>query len=67
DVRIGTINTMLFIDAHFTDGALVNGLMSATEGKVKALQDLQIKDPLSNTIASGTSTDSVLLALTQKE
>ncbi|MFA9558475.1 adenosylcobinamide amidohydrolase [Evansella sp. AB-rgal1] len=66
DVKIGTINTMVFIDAHFTDGALVNGIMSATEGKVRALQDLQIKDPLSNTFASGTSTDSVVLAVTQQ-
>ena len=35
---------MLFIDAYFTDGALMNGYMSATEAKVKALQDLNIED-----------------------
>ncbi|MFD1851588.1 adenosylcobinamide amidohydrolase [Oceanobacillus bengalensis] len=64
--QIGTINTMLFIDAHFTDGALVNGYMSATEAKVKVLQDLQIKDPESDTIATGTSTDALLLGLTQQ-
>lgn len=63
---IGTINIMLFIDAHFTDGALVNGIMSATEAKVKALQDLNIKDIQSNTIATGTSTDAILLGLTQQ-
>jgi len=63
---IGTINTMLFIDAHFTDGALVNGLMSATEAKVKALHDLEIKDPNTNTIATGTSTDAIVLGLTQQ-
>lgn len=63
---IGTINTMLFIDAHFTEGALVNGYMSATEAKVKALQDLHIVDPHSNTIATGTSTDALLLGLTQQ-
>ncbi|WP_156289599.1 adenosylcobinamide amidohydrolase [Oceanobacillus salinisoli] len=65
-IQIGTINTMLFMDAHFTDGALVNGYMSATEAKVKALQDLQVKDPESNTIATGTSTDALLLGLTQQ-
>ena len=64
--KIGTINTMLFIDANFTDGALVNGYMSATEAKVKALHDLKIKDPLSSTYATGTSTDALLLALTQQ-
>ncbi|MGJ9457787.1 adenosylcobinamide amidohydrolase [Oceanobacillus sp. CF4.6] len=64
--QIGTINTMVFIDAHFTDGALVNGYMSATEAKVKALQDLDIRDSESTTIATGTSTDALLLALTQQ-
>lgn len=63
---VGTINTMLFIDSHFSDGALVNGFMSATEAKTKALLDMKIKDPLSNTIATGTSTDSLLLGLTQQ-
>ncbi|WP_332630527.1 adenosylcobinamide amidohydrolase [Halalkalibacter flavus] len=63
--KVGTINTMVFVDANFSDGALVNGYMSATEAKVKALQELQIKDPDSNTIATGTSTDALLLALTQ--
>lgn len=64
--QIGTINTMVFIDAHFTDGALINGYMSATEAKVKALQDLQIKDPATNSLATGTSTDALLLGLTQR-
>ena len=63
---IGTINTMLFIDSHFTDGALVNGLMSATEAKVKALQDFNIVDPHSNTTATGTSTDALVIGLTQQ-
>ena len=40
------INMMLFIDAYFTDGALMDGYMYATEAKVKALQDLNIVDPL---------------------
>lgn len=65
-VKIGTINTMLFIDANFTDGALINGYMSATEAKVKALHDLKVKDPHTNTFATGTSTDALLLALTQQ-
>lgn len=64
--KVGSINTMLFIDAHFTDGALVNGYMSATEAKVKALADLHIKDPHSKTIATSTSTDALLLGLTQQ-
>lgn len=64
--QIGTINTMLFIDAHFTDGELVDGYMSAIEAKVKALHDLTIRDSQSNTIATGTPTDTLVLALTQQ-
>ncbi|MEA3319458.1 MAG: adenosylcobinamide amidohydrolase [Bacillota bacterium] len=65
-VTIGTINIMLFIDAHLTDGGLVNGLMSATEAKVKALHDMKVQDPKSRTIATGTSTDAMVLAFTQQ-
>lgn len=54
-----TFNIMLFIDAHFTDGALVDGYMSAVEAKVKALLDPKIGNP-------HTSTDSLLLGLTQQ-
>ena len=57
----GTINMMLFIDAHFTDGALVDGYMSASEAKVKALQDLNIVDS-----PTGTSTDTLVIGLTQQ-
>ncbi|CAG9620234.1 adenosylcobinamide amidohydrolase [Sutcliffiella rhizosphaerae] len=64
-VTIGTINIMLFIHAHLTDGALVNGLLSAVEAKTKAMHDLQIMDPQTNTLATGTSTDAMVLAVTQ--
>lgn len=56
------INIMLFIDAHFTDGALVDGYMSAVEVKVKALHELR----LSKMIANGSSSDTLLLGLTQQ-
>jgi iron complex transport system ATP-binding protein len=65
-VTIGTINIMLFIDAHLTDGGLVNAMMSATEAKVKALHDLKVQDPKTGTIATGTSTDAMVLAVTQQ-
>ena len=60
--KISTINTMLFIDSNFADGALVSGLMAATEAKVRALQDLHIVDR----IDTGTSTDTLLIGLTQQ-
>ena len=64
--KVGTINIMVFIDGNLTDGALVNAIQSCTEAKAKALFDLNIKDPITNTIATGTSTDSLLIATTQK-
>ncbi|MBB6446927.1 adenosylcobinamide amidohydrolase [Bacillus benzoevorans] len=62
----GTINTMLFIDAHFTNGALMDGYMAATEAKVKALQDLNMATSLSITDAFSTTTDTLLIGLTQQ-
>ena len=44
---------------------LLDGYMSATEAKVKALQDF-IEISRSDTIATGTSTDTLLLGLTQQ-
>lgn len=55
--RIGTINTMLFIDGHLTDGGLCNAMLSATEAKTKAMHDLKVKDKQTDTLATGTSTD----------
>jgi iron complex transport system ATP-binding protein len=64
--QIGTVNIMVFIDAHLTDGALVNAVQSVTEAKTKAFTDLHIKDATTGTIATGTSTDSTLIAATLK-
>ncbi|MBM7602984.1 iron complex transport system ATP-binding protein [Metabacillus crassostreae] len=63
--KIGTVNIMVFLDAHLTDGALVNSIQSVTEAKTKAFYDLNIKDHNTQTIATGTSTDSTLIASTQ--
>ncbi|WP_030069073.1 adenosylcobinamide amidohydrolase [Halomonas alkaliantarctica] len=64
--RVGTINTFLFLDAHLTDGALVNASLSATEAKVQALREMGVNDPFSETPATGTSTDSLSIAATQR-
>lgn len=64
--QIGTVNIMVFIDAHLTDGALVNAVQSATEAKTKAFIDLHIKDAVTGTFATGTSTDCILIAATQR-
>ncbi|EGL81501.1 protein of unknown function DUF105 [Caldalkalibacillus thermarum TA2.A1] len=64
--QIGTINTMVFIDGHLTDGAFVNAVMTVTEAKTKALHTLKVKDKATGTIATGTSTDSIVIAATQQ-
>src|SRR5690625_1873237 len=62
---MGTINTWIFINGYVTDEAFIQSVMTATEAKAKALQELNIMDRQTNTIATGTSTDSILVAATQ--
>jgi len=62
----GTINVIVLIDGNLSQGAMVNAVITATEGKTMALQDLEIKDVFSGEPASGTSTDAVIVAVTGK-
>ena len=64
--RVGTINTWVIINGHLPDEAFIQAMITATEAKAKALQIENIKDPLTNTIATGTATDSILVAATQQ-
>ncbi|WP_404451236.1 adenosylcobinamide amidohydrolase [Virgibacillus necropolis] len=61
----GTVNTWIFIDGHLSEQAFIQGIITATEAKTKAFSFCGIKDPLTGTLATGTSTDSVLIASTQ--
>lgn len=63
---IGTINTWIIVNGELTDEAFIQAVITATESKTKALAYEQVKDPRTGTIATGTSTDSVLIAATQK-
>lgn len=62
---IGTINTWLIVNGKLTDEAFYQAMMTVTEAKAKAMADAQVMDQLSNTIATGTGTDSLLIAATQ--
>lgn len=64
--KIGTINTWVFINGQLTDEAFIQAVMTATEAKAKALFDEQIFDPVTKTVATGTSTDSILISSTQR-
>ncbi|WP_100407152.1 heme ABC transporter ATP-binding protein [Bacillus solitudinis] len=65
--EVGTINIWVFIEGTLTEAAYVQAMMTVTEAKVKALIDEDIKDPVTNTLATGTSTDSILIAASQTE
>jgi iron complex transport system ATP-binding protein len=59
----GTINMILLLEASLTRGALVNAVVTATEAKTLALVDLPVLTP-EGFLASGTSTDAVVVAST---
>ncbi|HEU4965686.1 MAG TPA: adenosylcobinamide amidohydrolase [Bacilli bacterium] len=64
--RAGTINAILVLDARLTPAAMVNAIITITEAKAAALQELAIRDAQGR-LATGTTTDSILLACTQSE
>ncbi|QUL58034.1 adenosylcobinamide amidohydrolase [Paenibacillus tritici] len=61
--RPGTINIMLGIDGWLSPSAMVNAVMTATEAKAAALADLGIADSENGLIATGTTTDAIVLAV----
>ncbi|RSL32091.1 ATP-binding cassette domain-containing protein [Salibacterium salarium] len=63
--QIGTINGWIFIEGVLTEAAFAQIVMTATEAKSKALFDKDIRDEETKTNATGTSTDSLLVAATQ--
>ncbi|TWT03490.1 adenosylcobinamide amidohydrolase [Planomicrobium sp. CPCC 101079] len=65
-VKVGTINTWIFINGELSDEAFIQSMITATEAKSKALHHEGVLDPLTDTIATGTSTDSCLVAATQQ-
>ena len=62
----GTINTWIIVNGKLSDEAFIQAMITATEAKTKALQNEDVRDSITNTLATGTSTDSLLVAATQK-
>ena len=58
----GTINTILLINRELTPGAMVCAVMTATEAKTAALQELAVNSRYSNGLATGTGTDQIAVA-----
>ena len=62
----GTINTIVLIDGDLTDSCMVNAVVTATESKASALRELDVRSRFSGELATGTVTDSVVIACTKR-
>jgi adenosylcobinamide amidohydrolase len=60
--RNGTINIVMFTNAELTPSALAESIMIVTEAKCEAMRQADVRSPLSGKIATGTGTDSVVIA-----
>ena len=57
----GTINIILLIDADLTQGAMARALVTCTEAKVAALQEVQAPSLYSSGLATGSGTDGTIV------
>ncbi|MDR3238505.1 MAG: adenosylcobinamide amidohydrolase [Clostridiales bacterium] len=57
----GTINILLFISVNLTDGALARALVTCTEAKTSALQELAAPSRYSRGLATGSGTDGAII------
>ncbi|GKU84664.1 heme ABC transporter ATP-binding protein [Niallia sp. NCCP-28] len=62
----GTINIWIFVNGELSEEAYIQSVITATEAKASVLRCQQVMDPITGTIATGTSTDSILIAATQE-
>lgn len=62
---IGTINTWIIVNGQLSDEAFIEAMMTATEAKTKALAEEHVLDKRTQTLATGTPTDSLVIAATQ--
>lgn len=56
---VGTINLMVMMNGKLPDGIMARALITLTEGKTAALEDLGIADVNNGKPATGTSTDGI--------
>jgi adenosylcobinamide amidohydrolase len=63
----GTINTMILINKPLIAGAMARVIMTATEAKSAALQELAVNSRYSEGLATGTGTDQIAVAALQTD
>jgi iron complex transport system ATP-binding protein len=66
EIKPGTINTWVIINGKLSDEAFIEALVTSTEAKVRAMQDQKVYDRRTGTLATGTPTDSILIASTHQ-
>jgi adenosylcobinamide amidohydrolase len=59
--KAGTINIMLFINASMPQGTLTRALVTCTEAKTAALQELMVSSRYSTGLATGSGTDQTIV------
>ena len=62
----GTINIMVVIDGNPTESCLVSTVLTATEAKAAALWELDVRSRYSGDVATGTITDAIIAAKTNR-
>ena len=65
-IKWGTINIIVLVDGDLTDSCMVNAMSTIAEAKTVALRELDVRSRFSGEIATGTVTDSVVLACTKR-
>jgi adenosylcobinamide hydrolase len=63
----GTVNCIVLIDGRMTESAIANAWITITEAKTAALQDAGICDANNGMLATGTTTDAIVVAVSQAE
>ncbi|MEO4052910.1 adenosylcobinamide amidohydrolase [Solibacillus sp. CAU 1738] len=64
--KIGTINIFVFLDAKVSEEALIQAYSCIIEAKTKVLMERNVMDRKSETTATGTSTDSTAVAVSEQ-
>lgn len=60
--KLGTINIMVFINVDLSEGALARALVTCTEAKTAAIQELLAPSRYSMGLATGSGTDGTIIA-----
>lgn len=60
----GTINIIILVEGNLSDACMVEAVKTATEAKSAALRELDIRSRFSQRVASGTTTDAIVVACT---